>query len=141
MFKNLRQFRASLKKKLGTNARKNVEIALIRATDVVRNEAVQSITRGAKSGGVVIRYSPRREHIRSAAGEAPASDTGFLVSQISTDVKMSVTGGIGSVISAAPYSAPLEFGTTVMEPRPFLHPALKKSRKKIEGIFRRQGIL
>ena len=141
MFKNLKQFRLSLKKKLGTNAKMNVEKALVRATNEVRNQAVESIMRGAKSGGAVIRYNPRREHIRSAGGEAPASDTGFLVSQISTEVKMSTTGGVGSVVSAAPYSAPLEFGTSVMEARPFLQPALRKSRRKIESIFRQQGIV
>ncbi|OUW99072.1 MAG: hypothetical protein CBD88_01240 [Flavobacteriales bacterium TMED228] len=141
MFKNGKSFLVRMEKRLKNNAKKNVQRALVRSTNEVRNQAVESIMRGSKSGGAVIRYNPRREHIRSAGGEAPASDTGFLVSQISTEVKMSTTGGVGSVVSAAPYSAPLEFGTSVMEARPFLQPALRKSRRKIESIFRQQGIV
>tara|TARA_B100002052_G_C15800057_1_gene560645 strand:+ start:134 stop:559 length:426 start_codon:yes stop_codon:yes gene_type:complete len=141
MFKNAKSFLIKMEKRLKTNPKKNLRVALERATNQVRNEAVESISTGSKSGGMVVRYQPRREHIRSAAGQAPATDTGFLVSQISTEVKMTATGGIGSVVSAAPYSAPLEFGTTTMEARPFLQPALKKSRAKIQRIFSSQGIV
>ena len=54
---------------------------------------------------------------------------------------MSINGGVGSVVSAAPYSAPLEFGTSIMGARPFLQPALRKSRGKIQRIFASQGII
>ena len=83
------------------------------------------------------KYQQRREHIASAAGEAPASDTGFLVSQITQEV----SNKVGKVISSAPYSAALEFGTTTMAARPFLQPALKKSQNKIKKIFIREGLL
>ena len=141
MFKNSRAFMVQMKKRLKTNPKRKVERSLERATNLVRNEAVESIMRGAKSGGTVTRYNPRREHQVSAAGEPPASDTGFLVSQISSEVKMSANGGTGTVTSAAPYSSALEFGTTNMAARPFMQPALRKSRNKIERIFKREGIV
>ena len=141
MFKNAKSFLIKMEKKLKQNPKKNVRLALERATNEVRNQAVESISRGAKSGITAIRYNPRRVHTASATGQAPASDTGFLVSQISTEVKMSINGGVGSVVSAAPYSAPLEFGTSIMGARPFLQPALRKSRGKIQRIFASQGII
>lgn len=141
MFKNRKSFLIQMEKRLKTNARRKVERSLQRSTNLVRNEAVESIMRGSKSGPTVTRYQPRREHQVSAAGEAPASDTGFLVSQISSEVKMDQTGGLGSVVSAAPYSVALEFGTTNMGARPFLQPALRKSKNKIERIFKQEGIV
>lgn len=108
---------------------------------MVRNTAVQSILSGGKSGKVYEKYNPRRSHRASAPKEPPASDTGFLVSQISTSVKKEPNGVVvGQIISAAPYSAHLEFGTTNMTERPFMQPALEKNRRKIEALFN-QGIL
>ena len=49
---------------------------------LIRGEAVKSIQSGAKSGIVYEKYNPRRTHRASAPGEAPASDTGNLVSKI-----------------------------------------------------------
>ena len=46
------------------------------------NTAIENISRGAKSGETYEKYNPRRTHKASAPGEAPASDTGNLVSQI-----------------------------------------------------------
>ena len=50
------------------------------AGNLVRNTAVNSINQGAKSGVIYEKYNPRRTHKASAAGEPPATDTGFLVS-------------------------------------------------------------
>ena len=83
MFKNAKSFLIKMEKKLKQNPKKNVRLALERATNEVRNQAVQSIMTGAKSGITATRYNPRRVHTASATGQAPASDTGFLVSQIS----------------------------------------------------------
>ena len=47
---------------------------------------------------------------------------------------------VGQIISAAPYSAHLEFGTTQMTERPFMQPALEKNRRKIQGMFKK-GVL
>ena len=102
---------------------------------LIRGEAIKSIQSGAKSGIVYEKYNPRRTHRASAPGEAPASDTGNLVSKIIVrqDGKDKT-----NVESNAHYSAYLEYGTSKMEPRPFMFPALEKSRKPIEqAVFKR----
>ena len=101
----------------------------------IRGEAIKSIQTGAKSGIVYEKYNPRRTHRASAPGQAPASDTGNLVSKITIrqDGKDKT-----NVESNADYSAFLEYGTSKMEPRPFLFPAFEKSRKPIEkAVFKR----
>ena len=102
---------------------------------LIRGEAIKSIQSGAKSGIVYEKYNPRRTHRASAPGEAPASDTGNLVSKIIVrqDGKDKT-----NVESNAHYSAYLEYGTSKMEPRPFMFPAFEKSRKPIEqAVFKR----
>ena len=94
----------------------------------IRGEAIKSIQSGAKSGIVYEKYNPRRSHRASAPGQAPASDTGNLVSKIIVKQK---TKNITNVESNADYSAFLEYGTSKMEPRPFMLPAFEKSKKPI----------
>ena len=102
---------------------------------LIRGEAIKSIQSGAKSGIVYEKYNPRRTHRASAPGEAPASDTGNLVSKIIVrqDGKDKT-----NVESNAHYSAYLEYGTSKMEPRPFMLPAFEKSKKPIiNAVFNR----
>ena len=94
----------------------------------IRGEAIKSIQAGAKSGIVYEKYNPRRSHRASAPGQAPASDTGNLVSKIIVKQK---SKNITNVESNADYSAFLEYGTSKMEPRPFMLPAFEKSKKPI----------
>ena len=102
---------------------------------LIRGEAVKSIQQGSKSGVVYEKYNPRRSHRASAPGEAPASDTGNLVSKIIVKQK---TKDITNVESNANYSAFLEYGTSKMQPRPFMLPAFEKSKKPItEATFKR----
>tara|TARA_Y100001972_G_scaffold58906_1_gene72170 strand:- start:314 stop:763 length:450 start_codon:yes stop_codon:yes gene_type:complete len=99
----------------------------------IRKEAVRSIQQDPKSGIVYQRYNPRRRHQSSAKGQSPASDTGFLVSQIKVRKK---SADEVSVESTAPYSAFLEFGTSIMGERPFMHPAAVRSFPKItKAVF------
>jgi HK97 gp10 family phage protein len=46
---------------------------------------------------------------------------------------------VGQIISAAPYSKALEFGTVNMQPRPFMQPALNKNKNKIVKMFMQEG--
>ena len=102
---------------------------------LIRAEAVKSIQSGAKSGIVYEKYNPRRSHRASAPGQAPASDTGNLVSKIRVKQKNPNTT---IVESGADYSAFLEYGTSKMQPRPFLFPAFVKSKEKItQAVFKR----
>jgi len=102
---------------------------------LIRGEAIKSIQTGSKSGIVYEKYNPRRSHRASAPGEAPASDTGNLVSKIIVKQK---TKNIVNVESNANYSAYLEYGTSKMQPRPFMLPAFEKSKKPIiNAVFNR----
>ena len=98
------------------------------AINDVRNFAVTNIAQGAKSGTV------RRDGSRrSAEGEFPATDTGFLISNINGII--APNGLIGVVESNANYSSPLEFGTSKMGARPFLQPSLEQTRPKIKRMI------
>ena len=102
---------------------------------LIRGEAIKSIQTGSKSGVMYQMYNPRREHRASAPGQAPASDTGNLVSKIIVKQK---TKNITNVESNANYSAYLEYGTSKMEARPFMLPAFEKSKKPIiNAVFKR----
>tara|TARA_R110002126_G_scaffold156963_1_gene304388 strand:- start:63 stop:512 length:450 start_codon:yes stop_codon:yes gene_type:complete len=102
---------------------------------LIRGEAIKSIQTGAKSGVMYQMYNPRREHRASAPGQAPASDTGNLVSKIIVKQK---SKNITNEESNADYSAYLEYGTSKMQPRPFMLPAFEKSKKPIlDAVFNR----
>ena len=79
MTDNAKQVGVRIVERFGSKATKKINRALFLACNEVRNEAVKSIVSGNKSGITYQKYQPRREHIASSAGEAPASDTGFLV--------------------------------------------------------------
>ena len=118
---------------LVANVGKPFEQVLEGGAQEIRKEAVRSIQQDPKSGIIYQRYNPRRRHQASAKGEAPASDTGFLVSQIKVKKK---NRDEVVVESTAPYSAFLEFGTSLMGERPFMHPAAMKSFPKIaKAVF------
>lgn len=138
---NKREFFEQLQRRLGTVPLKNAKRACFKAANLVKNEAQKEILTGSKTGPVVTRYNPKRSIAISAPGEAPASDTGFLAANITSEV--SVSAGIvrGIVRSSAPYSAYLEFGTQQMPARPFLQPALDKKAKAIQKIFEKEGMI
>lgn len=102
---------------------------ILGGAQLIRSEAVKSIMQGPKTGRIYEKYNPRRTHRASAPGQAPASDTGNLVSQI--QVKSTNPDEV-TVESGANYSKFLEFGTSKILPRPFLFPATERSRPKIQ---------
>lgn len=109
------------------NIERELNIALFASAKHVEGQAKRSILSGEKSGRVYKRRSVT--HQASAAGEAPASDTGRLVNSINSylqrDKKTAlVVAGRGTVR----YAALLEFGTRLMAARPFMFPALESSR-------------
>ena len=70
----------------------------------------------------------RPPHRASAPGEAPASDTGNLVNQSSVELD----GALASIVRFfAKYASWLEFGTSRMAARPFIIPAVERSRQWI----------
>ena len=100
----------------------------------VMNEAKESIQQHRSSGVEYTKYNPRRTHTASTPGNPPNSDTGYLANNIAMVIDVDGLGA--SVISRAEYSAPLEFGTSKMEARPFLHPALEAHKKGIRDNFK-----
>ena len=101
-----------------------------RSGNLVRNTAVTNIQMGDARSGV-----RRKDGTRSSgAGEYPKTDTGFLVSHINHKIDMDKLGA--SVESNASYSAALEFGTSKMAARPFMHPSLQENKPKIKRLLK-----
>lgn len=120
---------ASLAKEYG----KAVAKAGVAGAELVRGAAIKSI-QSTSDGGQVIRSRPgggTYTHTVSADGEAPNTDTGRLVSSIQVDVNP-LGIFVGSTLQ---YAGHLEFGTSAMEPRPWLNPALESQRRNIEKLF------
>lgn len=112
---------------------KEVRTALYACAQRVDKEAKQSIANGeGKRGG---RFYKRGNvlHQASAPGEPPSTDTGRLVNSITAyrsphdKLEATVVAGRGTVN----YAAMLEFGTRYMAARPFMFPALERSREWI----------
>ncbi len=90
-----------------------------------------------------------RAHWSSAPGEPPAVDTGVLrasqmsevvvegsniIGRVGPDIEYiasKITGG-GTDVEYGLYQ---ELGTNMMQPRPFLRPALRRNENKIEKMF------
>lgn len=123
----------SVKQRVEKQYGQKMKNVVFTAANYVRSEAILSIGQGAKSGRIYKRGNIF--HQASAAGQAPATDTGFLVNNIALVFDADRTGA--SVESRAPYSGELEFGTKNMGARPFLHPAVEKSRPKIVGWLKK----
>ena len=132
--KGLKQALSALRR-LEKNMEQPFREVVMGGAQLIRGEAIKSIQTGAKSGRIYEKYNPRRTHRASAPGQAPASDTGNLVSKIIVKQK---SKNVTQVESGADYSKFLEYGTSKMEPRPFMFPAFEKSRQPIEqAVFKR----
>ena len=134
---NRKEFEDKIQKmssKTLANLKKTVRVT----ANETRNTAVNSILQNARSGGEVTRYNPNRTIRISAEGSPPASDTGFLASNIHLVMDGDQLGA--SVESRADYSKFLEFGTIKMRARPFMQPALMKNKREIQAMFKK-GIL
>lgn len=121
----------------GVTAKYNAKLKQIIGAggQMVMNEAKQSIQQNSGGGKTYQKYNPRRTHTASAEGQPPNTDTGFLVSNIFLQID---PDGLGAdVESRADYSGYLEFGTSKMEARPFLQPALEANRRNIIRLFAR----
>lgn len=133
---DMKDFSKKLNKRLERNKVKKI---ITESTLLVADTAKRSIQAGGK-GIEYQKYNPRRTHRASAEGDPPATDTGFLVKNITMEIKTEKNAVIGQIRSSAPYSKHLEFGTVNIMPRPFMQPALEKNKAKIKRKFN-QGIL
>ena len=95
----------------------------------IHGDAVKSIQRGRKSGRIYLKTQAGIPHQASAPGEAPATDTGALVSSLQLKGAGTSTMYVYTNLKYAPF---LEFGTSRLAPRPFMRPALQSNRPKFE---------
>lgn len=115
--------------------------ALNQAALLTKGEAVKSIQRGPKTGRTYEKYNPRRTHIASKAGEAPATDTGSLKDSIQADTKSpamvnrsaAARAVAGSTIE---YADHLEFKSSTDGGRPFMFPAFLKVKPKLPMLVK-----
>ena len=126
-------FSSTLKKldKITEDMKKEIAAALFVGGLKIEENAKLSIQREVKTGRVYRRRTVT--HIASAAGQAPANDTGrlvnsFNVSQSADQMVVAIKSG-GATVD---YAVSLEYGTEKMAPRPFMKPALEKSRAFIQ---------
>ena len=95
--------------------------------NLVRNTIIDGISAGGKGR----MYG---DHQASAPFDYPATDTGYLISNIG--VFLDTDGLGGNIESRAEYSENLEFGTSRVLPRPFMQPSLEENRNRIKNLFR-----
>jgi hypothetical protein len=76
--------------------------------------------------GQVHPYGSRPPHQASAPGEAPARDSGHLLSMMRVKSENVIGGVIIRYEAHALYAKYLEFGTRNMAPRPFMRPIAKE---------------
>jgi phage gpG-like protein len=115
--------------KYGATASDEVSEAIRSTALNVQADAVKSIQRGTKTGRIYMKSAKgtksKTTHQASAAGEAPASDTGKLVGSVIA-VTHPAVAFVGSDLAYATY---LEFGTMNISERPWLRPAREKNMK------------
>lgn len=112
--------------KLSQSAQAEVFKALYVAGDMVAAEAAVSITKGSISG---------KGHVPSLPGEPPNADTHQLDTNIHLEPdrpRMAIR-----VVSNAPYSGFLEYGTSKMAPRPFFRRALLEKADESVDLIKR----
>ncbi|WP_337187593.1 HK97-gp10 family putative phage morphogenesis protein [Phenylobacterium sp.] len=118
------------------NVQAELKKALYVSAQKVDAEAKKSIVSGQKSGRIYRRRSVL--HQASAPGQAPASDTGRLVNSITSGLN---PGKLESFVVAGrglvKYARMLEHGTIKMAARPFMFPALEKSKAWIAERLQR----
>lgn len=123
---------ARLAKRYGDSTAK----AALAGAQLVRSTAIKSI-QSQSVGDTVTRYregaSEGYDHVSSAPGDPPNTDTGRLVSSIFVEVRPDEV----FVGSSLPYAAHLEFGTRRMDARPWLVPALESRRRDIDRLFQK----
>ncbi len=102
----------------------NVTPALLRAAERTRQVYVESVQEQSP-GRPDTRYGPRREVVAAGPGEAPNSDTGYLVNMTGTQ---SERVNQAEAFSSASYADDLEFGTHKMAPRPAMGPAFDQTK-------------
>ncbi|PIY28400.1 MAG: hypothetical protein COZ09_10145 [Comamonadaceae bacterium CG_4_10_14_3_um_filter_60_42] len=124
--------------KLSKDAEKYVSDAVNATGLELRGDIVKRYQRGSKTGIIYAKVNPTRTHQASAPGEAPATDTGRLVS---ATVFSRIGRLAAEVENKVLYGAMLEWGTRNIAPRPAWRPAAEEIRpkfiKRLENALKR----
>lgn len=118
---------------LAKKAPKKIDRILFKAALNTHRIAIFSIQQGPKTGRSYKRGG--KTHIASAPGEAPATDSGELVRNITIEKDAIMDYTVGSR-EAAPQGFWMEFGTSRVEARPWLTPAARLARKQLQKDLR-----
>jgi HK97 gp10 family phage protein len=120
--KGAKEHIARLRRLYSPEVQEAIGQAMFDTADAIKAEAQHSITAGSVSG---------KFHKPSLPGEPPMNDTGVLRSNITA----TRTGKLkAEVRSEAPYSQPLEFGSSKISARPFMRPARDKAAKTLPSL-------
>lgn len=111
--------------------------ALRRGALAIENRAVEGIVDPPKTGRWYrSKHKKGALHRASKPGEFPAADSGRLhqsITSVETSTQEAVRFETGSNV---PYGPMLEFGTSKMEPRPFMTPAFNENVDAIKANVR-----
>jgi len=132
MSSNVKIVKNNTKRVLGAMSGNNLAKA-VRAGALILEGAVKiSMSSTAHTGKV---YG---KHRASAPGETPAVDTSALVNSISTwNISSTETEAWAGCGTGLEYAEWLEFGTSWIEARPFMRPALDNNEEKIKAVVRK----
>ncbi|MCB1713003.1 MAG: HK97 gp10 family phage protein [Candidatus Riesia sp.] len=102
---------------------------------MIQDRAVKNIQGGVRTGKFYRATKDGKMHQASAPSEFPKSNTGNLVKNITVEkVPNQVAATVGSR-DAAEYGYYLEFGTSKMQPRPWLGRSAEQEREAINKLI------
>lgn len=133
-WKNMARLKDKLRR-LPLAIQEEVKPALKDGAQIVASDIERDMRGGAKTGRIYKRRG--RVYQSSAAGEAPAVLSGALVGSIKVEDIGGNRPGVRLRVTGAQAFA-LEFGSTRSAARPFLFPALKRNRPKVNAEIKRQ---
>jgi phage gpG-like protein len=113
----------------GAKAEAELSKAVNTTALTINTDIKKAIQSPPKTGVVYMRRG--KKHQASAPGEAPATDTGTLVSSITYKQEIPLTATVSSRLDYAYY---LEFGTRSIKPRPSWVPAVEKNTKLFNDL-------
>lgn len=113
--------------------------ALRRGGLAIENRAAQGIIDPPKTGRIYkSKHRKGAKHQASAPGQFPAADSGRLHQSLTTaTVQNDESAVVVQTAANAPYASHLEYGTSKMEPRPFMTPAFNENREEIRRSVER----
>lgn len=135
------RFTLALTREIPRRAKESIMQELIAGSQDIRTEMIQSMRNTPRTGKTYRRGGVT--HKASAPGNPPAPDTGGLISRIIVDVRENEVEVGASLGGPKPLKYPpfLEFGAaritptggrSILFPRPFMLPALRKKQRGIE---------